>query len=418
VVGAGLAGARTVAELRGRGFTGRITVLGAEGLEPYDRPPLSKELLTRTEPAWLRDEVGADVGAADDVRLATPATGLTVGDDGVTVRHAGGELTADAAVIATGAAPRRPAGWGAARMLHTAADAAALRADLVPGARLVVVGAGWIGAEVAGVAAAAGVRVTVLEAAAAPLAVGLGDVGALTVPWYATAGVELRTGVAVRTLTGGPAAPGRGGPVTVVTDDGELTADVVLAAVGVEPASAWLVGGARTVPVAPDGFVVVDAGCLAPGTGGRVAAVGDVARRRSPRHGPVPGGHWDAALRQPELAVASLLGGADPGDPAPYVFSTQLGHELGMYGLPAAGDEVVLRGDPSRAFSAVWFRPGSDEVSAVLAVDRPRDVGAARRLFGPAGPAGPAGRLGLPRLDRDAVAADQPLRRTDVGPRP
>ncbi|NTW41654.1 MAG: FAD-dependent oxidoreductase [Cellulomonadaceae bacterium] len=136
VVGAGLAGAQTLAALRSQGFDGRVTVLGDEGLEPYDRPPLSKELLTRTEPAWLRDELGSDLGAADDVRLDDGATGLTLDEGRVTVRTTAGEVIADAAVLATGAHARLPHGWDALT-LHTAADAAALRAGLGRGARLV-----------------------------------------------------------------------------------------------------------------------------------------------------------------------------------------------------------------------------------------------------------------------------------------
>ncbi len=120
VVGAGLAGARTVQALRAAGFAGRVTLLGAEGLEPYDRPPLSKELLSRPEPAWLRDELDVDLTGAD-VRLAEPATGLHHDADGITVRTAAGLHTADAAVLATGAGPVRPAGWDAALTLHTAA---------------------------------------------------------------------------------------------------------------------------------------------------------------------------------------------------------------------------------------------------------------------------------------------------------
>ncbi|RMI01315.1 oxidoreductase C-terminal domain-containing protein, partial [Cellulomonas triticagri] len=144
--------------------------------------------------------------------------------------------------------------------------------------------------------------------------------------------------------------------------------------------------------------------------------VGDAALRRSPRHGWVPGGHWDAALRGPAAAVAGLLGatGAFP-DPAPYVFSTQLGHELALHGLPGADDEVLLRGDPAgtadpdpaAGWSALWFAPGTDTLTAVLSVDRPRDVGGARRLL--------AGAT-LPVLDR-ARAADPavPLARTLAG---
>nr|WP_297424822.1 FAD-dependent oxidoreductase [uncultured Actinotalea sp.] len=401
VVGAGLAGAGTVTALRDQGFTGRVTVLGAEAEEPYDRPPLSKELLTRATPAWLAHEVGTRLHDADDVRLGTRATGLALGDGApVTVTTDGGAVRADAVVLATGAHAVLPAGWSGARTLHTAADAAALRADLAPGRRLVVVGAGWVGAEVAGVAAAAGVDVTVVEAASAPLATALGpQVGGWTRDWYAAAGIRLLTGARVAAVTPGevllePALPGGTGE--------RLPADVVLVAVGARPASAWLAGA---LPLEPDGSVAVDEAFRALGAPQvPVVAVGDLARRRSARHGWVSGGHWDGALRAPAIAVRRLLGGpGQPGDDlAPYVFSTQLGHELALYGAPGLHDDVVVRGDVADAFTALWFTPGTAELTGVLAVDRPRDVAAARRLF-----AGPA----LPVLDRDAVVdPDRPLR--------
>ncbi|WP_407341499.1 NAD(P)/FAD-dependent oxidoreductase [Pengzhenrongella phosphoraccumulans] len=425
VVGAGLAGAQTVAALRDQGFDGRITLIGGESRAPYDRPPLSKHLLDRTEPAWLTDELGVDVLAlADDVRLATAATHLTVRPDGVTVATAldtvdaervdADTVDADAVVIATGSRALRPALWSGAVTLQTADDAAALRARLRPGARLVIVGAGWIGAEVAGVVAATGIEVTVVEAAPSPLAAALGAVvGALTTPWYRAAGVRLLTGI--------PAAEVRADGVRLA-DGSELPADVVLAAVGARPATAWL----GSLPREPDGSLVVDAGYRVVGAHGqvhaRVHAVGDVARRRSARHGWVPGGHWDGALRSPGIAVRALLGGpgVDPrpdDDFAPYVFSTQLGHELAMFGLPTvadhinhvdrARDEVRLRGDPrgdprgDGGWTALWFSPAG-ELTGLLAVDRPRDVAAARRLFAAAT---------LPRLD-PAIAADpsRPLR--------
>lgn len=398
VVGAGLAGAMAVTALRASGYRGEVVLLGAEGLEPYDRPPLSKELLTRAEPAWLRDEVGADLVGAD-VRLDEPATGLTVDAGGVTVTTAAGEVRAGAAVLATGAEAVRPAGWDEALVLHTAADAAALRAAVRPGAEVVVVGAGWIGAEVAGVAAAAGARVTVVEAADAPLATALGaEVGALTVPWYAAAGVDLRAGTSVAGVEAG---------AVVLADGTVLPADVVLVAVGARPRSAWL---GAALPLGPDGALEVDEHYRvlgADGPLGHVVAVGDLARRRSARHGWVPGGHWDGALRGPALAVRTLLEGPRPqddpaGDPAPYVFSTQLGHELALHGHPGRTDDVVVREGAADGTTVLWFRPGSDELAAVLAVDRPRDVAAARRLF--------TGR-GLPRLDRSGAADDaRPLR--------
>ena len=375
VVGAGLAGLRTVAALREHGYDGPVRVLGAEGVPPYDRPPLSKHLLDRTAPTWLADDLGHDLQSlADDVHLGRPARGLRpLPGGGATVLTDDGELSAPCVVLATGARAVRLPGWDAALTLHTVADADALRAALGPGPRrLVVVGAGWIGAEVAGVTAAAGHDVTVLEARDAPLTTALGThVGALTAGWYAAAGVTLRTGTSVA------AADGSG----VRLDDGtHLPADAVLLAVGARPATAWLQGAL------PDrrGAVPVDERYRVLGPGGPLPglhAVGDVAVRRSARHGWVPGGHWDEALRGPDVLVRHLLGlPVEEPEHAPHVFSTQLGHDLTMFGLPDVDDPVTLLGDPAGpGWTALWHR--GPTVTGALVVDRPRDVGAARRLF-------------------------------------
>lgn len=427
VVGAGLAGARTVAELREAGFDGRIRVLGAEGVPPYDRPPLSKHLLDRTEPAWLSDEIGVDLSAlADEVRLDLPARRLLLDGPRPAVLTDDGETAADDVVLATGAHAVRVPGWEPALTLHTAVDAARLRTALTPGSRLVVIGAGWIGAEVAGVAAADGHDVVVVEAALTPLSAVLGEqVGDLTTHWYHEAGVELITAARVTAVR----------PDGVDLADGrKLPADVVLAAVGARPSTGWLAGA---LPLGPAGAVQVGhryavLGRVEPQrppepTGGRPVfvvrdrngaladvrpevpglwAVGDVATRWSPRHGTVPGGHWDGALRGPKALVGHLLGRPVPSpddDPAPYVFSTQLGHDLALFGTPGPADEVVLRGTPGAGgWTAVWLRddgrgptPDSRGIGAVLVVDSPRDVGAARRLF-----TGEA----LSRAERGAVA--------------
>jgi len=402
-VGAGLAGAQTVAALRAHGFVGRLTLLGAEGVPPYDRPPLSKELLTRPDPVWLKDDLGVDVEAlADDVRLAEPAERLDLRPGGVAVATARGIVEADAVVLAVGSVPVVPPGFSASSLLHTARDADRLRTALRPGLRLVIVGAGWIGAEVAGVAAGAGAEITVLEAADAPLSRQLGrEVGAHLAGWYADAGVRLRTGAAVAAVEDSG----------VRLADGEhLPADLVLTAVGARPASAWLVG---TLPLDPRGALVVDADGRVPGHPG-VWAVGDVASRAHPVFGTVPGGHWSAALHDPDPTVRAMLG-VEPGGAghAPYVFSQQLGHDLALLGLPATtgpdASPVVLRGTPGEGpWAALYLDPadtaargdhGVATVRAVLLVDSPRDVGGVRRLMSRGEPL----RLDLARATDPAV---------------
>lgn len=410
VVGAGLAGAQTVAALRAAGAQGRITVLGAEGVAPYDRPPLSKELFTRTSPAWLADETGVDLDVlADETVLDDPVVSLEAGSDGgpsIVTTASGRAVGADVVVLACGAEPVRPAGWEAARTLHTAADAEVLRGELTPGRRLVCVGAGWIGAELAGAAAAVGVEVTVVEAAAVPLHRQLGsEVGALLRGWYAAAGVTLVTGVTVTSV----------GPEGVHLDHGThremLGADVVVAAVGARPATSWLAGA---VPRGPRGEVLTDdhgrvlspvgpqvpAGTQVPpgtqappgadapsGAQPAVWAVGDCATRTDDVWGHVHGGHWSAALLDPATVARSVLGLDVVPVPAPYVFSKQLGHDLALFGLPdPVADRVVLRGDPAAGGWVACYVSESGLVTGMLVVDSPRDVAAARRLMahGPA----------------------------------
>lgn len=415
VVGAGLAGAQTVAALRARGAQGRITVLGAEGVAPYDRPPLSKELFTRPAPAWVKDETGADLEAlADETALDDPAVSLVPGPDGgpsVVTTASGRRLVADVVVLACGSEPVRPAGWGAARTLHTVADAAVLRDDLTAGRRLVCVGAGWIGAELAGAAAAVGVEVTVVEAATVPLHRQLGpEVGALLRPWYDAAGVTLVTGVSVTAV----------GPEGVHVDHGThremIGADVVVAAVGARPATSWLDGA---VPRGPRGEVLTDAhgqvladayGLVLASTGAAsdagpahqpaVWAVGDCATRTDAVWGHVHGGHWSAALLDPGTVASSILGLDAAPVPAPYVFSKQLGHDLALFGLPdASSDRVVLRGDPASGGWVACYVSDDGLVSGILVVDSPREVAAARRLMAH----GPA-RLDLALVADPAVA--------------
>lgn len=380
IVGAGLAGTQTAAALRAHGFTGHLTVLGAEGVAPYDRPPLSKELFTRTSPAWLTEELGVDLAAlADDLLLDDPARSL--GHQGVVVTASSRQIAADVVVLACGSQPVRPAGWGAAVTLHNAADAEHLRERLVPGARLVSIGAGWIGAEVAGAAAQAGCEVTVVEATSVPLHRQLGPaVGARLTGWYAAAGVTLLTGTPVIGVGEGtgraPAAPF--GVQLGAADGRTLPADVVLAAVGARPATDWLAG---TLSRDSRGAILVDSrGRVQDQTG--LFAVGDCATRTDPVWDEVPGGHWSAALLDPDAVAREILGLEPPAGHAPYVFSTQLGHDLALFGLPDPDtDEVVLRGDPDHGGWVALYVCDAGLVTGMFVVDSPKDVAAARRLM-------------------------------------
>jgi NADPH-dependent 2,4-dienoyl-CoA reductase/sulfur reductase-like enzyme len=316
----------------------------------------------------------------------------------------------------------RPSAWSDALVLHSATDGAVLRERLATARRLVVVGAGWIGAEIAGVVAAGGTGVTVVEAAPAPLSAQLGaHVGASTARWYVEAGIELLTGTSVAAVD----------PHGVTLVDGaRVLADVVLAAVGAVPATDWLRGvlpltSRGAVPVGPAGLLDtdrVDGPALTARASSRVWAVGDCADRRTDRFGVVAGSHWTGALLHPEAIACAITGRPAPAESAPYVFSEQLGHHLTLTGIPEPGAEVVHRGTPGSpaGWTTLWLRPstgagerageqaceqggghaggragepggrhaggragepGGRELVAVLTVDRPRDVGPARRML-------------------------------------
>ena len=382
VVGGGLAGLRTVEELRARGYAGEVTLVGAEARPPYDRPPLSKRLMAgELADTTLRDDL-AELGVR--LRLGETATGLQNG----LLRTDRGEHEFDRLVLATGAEPVALPGPGPQRFLRTLDDALALRARLTPGLRLAIVGAGWIGAELATAAAARGCRVTVLEAAAAPLAAALGAVvGAQTAGWYAAAGVELRLRQPVESVQPGGLALAGGG---------WLAADEVVTAVGVRPAVGWLEGSG----IALDNGVAADEHLRASVPG--VFAVGDCMAFWSLRYRRrLRFEHWDVALRAPAVAAANLMGAADTYDPVPYFWSEQFGRMMQYVGFHGGADRMVLRGDPAGPrWAACWL--AGDLLVALLTVDSPRDLAQGRRLI-EAGAAVDAARLSDPAVPvRDA----------------
>ncbi|GAB2907029.1 FAD-dependent oxidoreductase [Nonomuraea fastidiosa] len=359
VVGAGLAGVRTVEALRGRGFDGRITLLGQERHRPYDRPPLSKAVLKGDADTSFID---TDLDALQiDFRPGVAATSLRAG----VVETTEGELPYDGLVIATGADPIRLPGDGPQHVLRTLDDAHELRVMLVPGARVTVIGAGWIGAEVATAARRAGCAVTVIEAAQTPLAAAVGtELGGRTIPWYE--GIDLRLGTMVESV--------EEGGVRLV--GGEFVeSHVVVTGIGVRPAVEWL----ANADIDLHNGVVTDEHLRTSLPG--VVAVGDCAAWWSRRWGTrLRVEHWDTALNAPDVAAATLMGEEAVYDPVPYFWSEQFGHMLQYAGHHTEADRLVYRGEPEGKWSAVWLTDG-DTLAAVLAVDRPRDLVQGRRII-------------------------------------
>jgi len=357
---------RVLEGLRRRGYGGEIVLLGAEAHAPYDRPPLSKSVLAGRSPFWLvpPDRL-AELGVR--ARLGVAAAALEPG--GRTVVLADGErVRGDAVVVATGASarPLRVPGGESALLLRTLDDALALRAALVPGTRLVVVGAGFLGCEIAATASALGVHVTVLEPLATPLARALPPVlGARIAALHAERGVDLRCASPPVTAV----EPGR----VRLPDGGALAADTVVVAIGAEPGTAWLAGSGVLV----DDGVVSDAQGRTSVPG--VWAAGDVARWHSPRYGrQLRVEHWTSADGQGDAVAAALLG-EPPGLPdLPYVWSDQHGLKLQVLGLPDPADRVHVLPDPQRPQRFLALCARDDTVTGVVALGQPARLAALR----------------------------------------
>ncbi|MGW9077042.1 NAD(P)/FAD-dependent oxidoreductase [Streptomyces kronopolitis] len=375
VIGASLAGLHAARALRTEGFDGRLVIVGDEHHGPYDRPPLSKGLLTgATGPDQLALADAEEIAELDaEWLLGTEATGLDTGGRAVLL-DGGRRLATDGVVLATGAAPLRlpgPAPAGA-HTLRTLDDAQALRADLTRGpVRVVVIGGGFIGAEVASSCAALGHHVTVVEAAPLPLVPQLGDAMAgVCAALHADHGVTLRTGTGVSRLHG----EGAGGRVSGVelADGRLLPAEVVVTGIGVRPRTAWLAGSGLPL----DDGVRCDAGCATPLP--QVVAVGDVARVDGTR-----AEHWTSATEQAATAAHNLLAGrtARTHRSVPYFWSDQYGVRIQFAGRRLPGDTPrVLEGSPDdRSFLACYERDGHP--TAVLALNRPRPFMRLRRTL-------------------------------------
>ncbi|MDQ0796835.1 NAD(P)/FAD-dependent oxidoreductase [Streptomyces sp. B1I3] len=370
VVGAGMAGVQTVVALRERGFTGPVTLIGAEPHQPYDRPPLSKAVLlgTAEDSAFDVDFEALDI----TLRLGLDVTGLRAAAHELDTRD--GPVPYDVLVIATGAEPvGLPGADGVpgVHLLRTLDDAARLRPVLERQHDVVVVGAGWIGAEFTTAARAAGCAVTVVEAAGRPLAGTLpAEVAEPMAAWYAESGAELLTGTRVARVE----------PGAVHLTDGQTVpaGAVVVVGIGARPATGWLAGSG--IALGPDGSVTAD-GSLRTSLPD-VHAVGDCASFPSARYGErLLVHHWDNALQGPRTVAAVIADGLPRTyDPVPYFWSEQFGRFVQYAGHHAGADTLLRRGDPADpGWTVCWLRQGV--LVALLAVSRPRDLAQGRRLI-------------------------------------
>lgn len=377
IIGAGQAGGEAAQRLRQGGFEGEITLIGEEPVAPYQRPPLSK--------AYLKGEYGIDrlmlrpasVYGEEHIALLTKTRGVWIDRANRKVRVEGGrELPYDALVLATGAKPRKLPLVGAdlegVHLFRTAADVDRVRERFVSGAKLIVIGAGYIGLEVAAVARQLGLDVTVVETAVRPLA-------RVTSPEVAGFFLDEHTRQGVRFVLGGQPALIKGSDrVTGValTDGAELPADLVIAGIGVNPDLAIAEQCGLTI----NNGIVTDRQCRT--SDPNIFAIGDCAAR--------PMVHYEGRIARLEsvhnavegakIVAATLTGGKEHTEEAPWFWSDQYDLKLQIAGLFHGYDHVVFRGVMAdRAFAAFYYK--GDKLIAVDAVNRPAEYLGAKMLI-------------------------------------
>jgi NADPH-dependent 2,4-dienoyl-CoA reductase/sulfur reductase-like enzyme len=351
IVGGGLAAARTAEQLRRSEFSGRITIVSDETHLPYDRPPLSKEVLRKEV-----DDVALKPRAYYDendivLRLGSAATSLDTAAQTVTLAD-GAVLGYDELVIATGLVPRRIPAFPdleGIRVLRSFDESMALRRHATEAQRAVVIGAGFIGCEVAASLRSLGVDVVLVEPLPTPLAAVLGEqIGGLVARLHRDEGVDVRTGVSVAEVRG------QGHVDSVVLSDGtELTADLVVVGIGSRPATEWLDGSGVAVD---NGVICDEAGRT---TVPNVWALGDVASWRDSTGHQVRVEHWSNVADQARVVVPAMLGQDVPSAVVvPYFWSDQYDVKIQCLGEPEATDIVHLIEDDGRKFLAYYERDG------------------------------------------------------------
>jgi 3-phenylpropionate/trans-cinnamate dioxygenase ferredoxin reductase component len=375
IAGGGLAGQRCVETLRREGFERAIRLVCSESHRPYDRPPLSKELLTDAafdarvpyRPAGWYERESIDLLIGVSVTRLDPAERRVELSDDSALRY-------EQLLICTGGRPRSLpmlAGYENVSVLRTLDDARSLRQALTSLPRLAVIGAGFIGLEIAATARRLGVEVTLVEAAGCPLAGVLGaELGGWFARLHAAEGVDVRAEVTIDQVEA------NGGVRALSLSDGSsIEVDHAVVGTGIDPDVGWLVGSGLDVtcgvPVDVHGRTAIES----------VFAAGDAAATFDPscgRH--VPGSHWEAAGRQ-GACVARVMLGQDPGvQPVTSFWTDQYGLRIQYVGQGRLADSIEIDGNPeSRNFTAIFYR--AERAVAALLVDRPRALPAARELI-------------------------------------
>ncbi|MEG8180830.1 NAD(P)/FAD-dependent oxidoreductase [Nocardia terpenica] len=371
VVGASAAGLTAAQTLRREGYDGPLTVVGDEDRMPYDRPPLSKQILSG---AWEPERAALPAAVAADWLLGVRATGLDVAGHRLAL-STGDSLGYDKLVIATGVTPRRlPFGRCLAGVfvLRTMADALAFKAELSASRSVVIVGAGFLGCEVAAVARGLGADVTVVDPLPAPMVRQFGPwVGDSIAKLHADHGVRLRLGLGVTGLTGAGRVEG-----VELADGTVVPADVVLVAIGAVPNTQWLAGSGLSLT---DG-VDTDSLCRAAPD---VVAAGDVASWSHPVSGKrIRVEHRMNATEQGMAAARTLLGKGEPYAPVPYFWTDQYDVRIQAYGtFPAGAAHTVAAGEVGAGrFAALFAHDG--RITGVLGWNLPRDTRLLRARIG------------------------------------
>jgi NADPH-dependent 2,4-dienoyl-CoA reductase/sulfur reductase-like enzyme len=378
IVGASLAGLRAAETLRDQGFDGELTLIGDEPHRPYDRPPLSKQVLQgawEPEQTFFRRKDGYDALALD-MRLGVRAMSVDLRARRVTLAD-GTFADYDRLIIATGArvrtlpsiAPRT--GLFALRGLD---DAIVLRRALMDAPRVAIVGAGFIGLEVAASCRARGLPVTVIESLPVPLSPFLGPTFCgMVAAMHRDHGVDLRTGVTVTDVFGEPRVTG-----VALSDGSRIDADVVVVGIGVIPNTEWLERSGLTLD---NGVVCNGSGEAAPD----VYAAGDVARVANQWHGDSPRiEHWTNAVEQAVHAAKSALAGPEARtsfSSVPYFWSDQYDRKIQFIGRAWPHDEMaIVDGSLADRRLTALYRRG-DRVVACLAVNQPLALIKYRKLL-------------------------------------